>query len=382
MQDATAKPQDAMQAPRLLMFVTEDWFFVSHFLVRARAARTAGYQVAVLCRVGRQRAVIEAQGIEVLPIAMQRAGWLPWRELATVLRVWASYRRFRPDVVHHVAAKPIIYGSLAAWASGVKRIVNAPVGMGWAFTATTTRARIAGFALRTLYRWLLGARNATVQKLIADWGAAAPERCVLLPGAGVDIGRFAGATGGRAEPITAVLGARLLREKGVLEYLQAARRLACEGVSLRFVLAGDIDPGNPGSFARDEVRSLVAGTPVEWVGHVSDMPALLQHAHIACLPSYREGCSKFLQEAAAAGLAIVTCDVPGCSDLFVHERHALIVPPRDPERLADALGRLAADAALRARLGAAARELAESRFCERQIAARTLAAYGGPAGAP
>lgn len=363
---------------RLLYFVTEDWYFCSHRLPLATAARDAGYDVTVVTRVREHGEAIRAAGLQLEPFEIARSGTNPWRELLTLLRLVALYRRIRPDIVHHVAMKPVLYGSLAAYLAGVRSVINALAGMGWLFTSAGGGARLLKHGVRLALGRLLARGIALVQnpddaELLARLGV--PRGNIRrIAGAGVDLMYFHPTPEPDGTPVI-VLPARLLWDKGVGEFVEAARLLRSRGVAARFVLAGDPDRANPASIPTTQVAEWAKGGTVEHMGWMSDMQSVFERAHIVCLPSYREGLPKALIEAAAAGRPIVTTDVPGCREVVDDGVHGFCVPPRDAHALADALATLIADPVLRARMGQAARMRAEREFGLDAVIAQTLALY-------
>lgn len=371
---------------KLLYFISEDWFFCSHFLDRAKAAQRAGYEVVVLTRLGPQEERLRREGFRLLPLRMERSGTNVLRELGVLRQVWRVYRAERPDLLHHVALKPILYGSLVARWLRIRAVVNAPVGMGYVFTAQGRRGKALRGAVRLALRGLLNPSGSRVvfeneEDLAASVqsGSVREADAVLIRGAGVDMQRFAPAAPPAGMPVV-VLGARMLRDKGVVEFVEAARLLRSRGISVRCVLVGAPDPGNPSSLPRAQLEDWHAQGAVEWWGHRDDMAQVLRQCHIACLPSYREGLPKFLVEAMACGLPVVSTDVPGCRELVEPRRSGLLVPARDAAALADAIGELVADAALCRTFGARARELAVARYARERINVATLAVYRGLCG--
>lgn len=366
-----------MASPKLLYVVTEDWYFVSHRLPLAVAAQAAGFQVAVATRAGRQADVIRNAGIRLIPFELSRRGGNPLRE---VWALWGLYRRECPDLVHHVALKPVMFGALAAWLARVPAQVNAVAGLGWLFTSSGRVVRL----LRPALRWMLGrlliqphsltiVQNPEDRALLEHSGVSA-ARLRLIRGAGVDVQIFYPVPP-PPEPVCIVLVARMLWDKGVGEFVEAARRLTEAGIHARFVLVGDPDPANPASVPESTLRNWHGQHGVEWWGRREDMPAVLQAAHIACLPSYREGLPKSLMEAAACGLPIVTTDAPGCREVVQDGLNGLLVPVRDAAALAAALEKLIGDAALRRRMGEQSRVRAETEFGLDTVIAQTLAVY-------
>lgn len=366
---------------KLLFVVTEDWYFWSHRLPMARAAMDAGFEVAVAARVTAHRERIEALGIRVLPLRLDRRSANPLAESRAVTELFRLYRRERPDIVHHVAMKPVLYGSLAARMAGVGAVVNAMAGMGFVFTAESLNARLLKPTITAAFGFLLnrpGSRllvqNEDDATLFRDAGIVAADRISIIPGSGVDTDAFTP----RPEPpppVTALCVARLLRDKGIGELVEAARLLHRDGVPIRIRIAGDPDPANPASIPAATLERWRNEGIVDFLGRRTDIADLYAGSHIAVLPSYREGMPKSLLEGAASGLPLVTTDVPGCRALVRHEENGLLVPARDARALADALKRLALDADLRRRLGSQARRDAETIYSEAAIGRAVVALY-------
>ena len=363
---------------KLLFFVTEDHYFVSHRLPLAVAAQQAGYDVCVVTRVRVKGDAIRGAGIRLIPLENARSSLNPLRDLRTLWNLIAVYRQEQPDIVHHVAMKPVLYGTIAAWVAGVPRVVNAFAGMGWLFTSRRGSARWLRLAVRAALRQVVRSGIALVQnpddaRFLAGLGASA-DRIRRIAGSGVDLTKFRPTSPPGGDPVV-VVPARLLWDKGVGEFVAAARLLRARGVSARFVLAGAPDPLNPASITEREVTAWVHEGIVEHVGWIEDMPRLLASSHIVCLPSYREGMPKALIEAAAAARPIVTTDVPGCRDVVAHGDNGYLVPSGNARALADALQRLLDDPSLRASMGARGRERAEREFGIDRVIDQTLAIY-------
>ena len=365
---------------RLLYLVSEDWYFCSHRLPIARAARDAGAEVIVVTRVRGHGAKIEAEGFRLIPLELARSGRNPVRDIATLAALIGIYRRERPDLVHHVALKPALYGAIAAWATGVPAIVNAFAGMGFVFISSGAFARLARPLIGGALRILLNRRGSRVivqnpddRALFETRIGVAPRRIAVIRGSGVDTAAFHPAEPPAGTPV-AVCVARMLWDKGVGELVEAARLLRRRGVDIRIRLIGPGDD-NPASIAQTQLDSWRAEGIVEIAGASRDIAREYARAHIAVLPSYREGLPKSLLEAAAAGLPLVATDVPGCREICRDDETGLLVPARDAAALADALARLAGDAALRARYGAAARRAAETEFAEAIVVRQTMALY-------
>ena len=362
---------------KLLFLVTEDWYFLSHRLPLALAAKKAGYEVVVATRVGESARSIEAEGIRVVPFEMDRRNMNPLKELGALSRLTWLLRREKPDLLHMVALKPVLLGNMAARLAGVKRRISAVAGMGFLFTSDGR-----GGVAMPLVSWLLGralrgsqviVQNPDDARLLEQMGIA-NGTMRLIRGSGVDLKRFRPRPEPMGTPVV-MLPSRLLWDKGVGEFVEAARRLQRAGIGARFVLVGAPDAANPASVKEGEVIRWRSEGIVEWWGHRNDMEETLPQANLVCLPSYREGLPKVLLEAMGCGRAIVTCDVPGCREVVSPGENGLLVPPGDAAALADAIQALLEDTELRRRLGRRGRERAEEEFGVERVVEQTMGIY-------
>lgn len=368
-------------APKLLFLVTEDWYFCSHRLPPARAAKAAGYEVVVATRVNQHGGAILAEGFKLVPIDLSRRSWNPLRELVAIAEIVGIYLRERPDVVHHVALKPMLYGSIGARIARVPAVVNALPGLGFVFSSEALMARLLRAFMVRAFRLLLNTgRGVLILQNLEDkamhvaGGMVAPERVRLIRGSGVDIQCFAPTPEPAGIPLV-VLPARMLWDKGVGEFVAAARLLRKQGVQARFALVGEPDPANPASVPQAMLDAWRAEGVVEVWGWRDDMAQVFRDCHIACLPSYREGLPKALLEAAACGRALVATNAPGCREIVRHGENGLLVPLRDAMGLAEAIEKLLSDPDLRASMGKRGRSLVEAEFSEGHVAEQTLAVY-------
>lgn len=362
-------------ARRLLFVVNNPAFFMSHRVPVALAAQRAGYDVHVATMDGPAVADIEALGMTHHAIPMTRSGKHPLQELGTLLALLRLFRHVRPQVVHLVTIKPVLYGGIAARLARVPGMVAAISGLGFVFLSNSLKMRLVRAVVARLYRLALGHRNSRVifqngadRDLLKSLGAVRDEQVLLIRGAGVDLDLCRALPEPPAPPVVVTMVARLLRDKGVQEFVQAARLLRERGVPVTMRLVGGVDAGNPASATPAEVEAWQREGSVQALGERADVPQLYADSHIAVLPSYREGLPKSLIEAAACGRAVVTTDVPGCRDAIDPGKTGLLVPVRDPQALADAIARLAGDATQRQAMGAAGRALAEREFNIERVA--------------
>lgn len=371
---------------RLLIVVNNPLFFLSHRLQLALDAKQAGYDVHIATMDGPAVADVVSHGLVHHVIPMSRSGKNPLEEAHTLYALWGLFRRLRPDVVHAVTIKPVLYGGIAARLAGVKAYVAAISGLGFVFTRQKQGFDFLRVAAIGLYRLALGHPNSRVifqntndRDVLQRAHVVRAGQAVMIRGSGVSLDAFP-ALPEPEGPIVAIMVARLLRDKGVMEFVEAARIASrrsdvAGGRGLRWVLVGAPDPGNPASVSAHDVEQWRQEGVVECLGERSDIASLYADAHIAVLPSYREGLPKSLVEAAACGRAVVTTDVPGCRDAIEPGASGLLVPVRDANSLADAVLRLANDNALRQQMGAEGRRLAEREFDIDQIISAHLAIY-------
>ncbi|MDH3701243.1 MAG: glycosyltransferase family 4 protein [Alphaproteobacteria bacterium] len=365
---------------KIVIVVSEDWYFCSHRLPLGKALHAAGAEVIVATRVRDHGGIIEQAGLRIIPIGLDRSGLNPLHDLGTLRELLGIYRRERPDLVHHVALKPTLYGALCARLTGVPAVVNALAGLGYLFSSATLKARVLRPVARLGLRALVNRRNSRtilqnpddVALFESELGAR-PDRLALIRGSGVDTTRFRPHPPPDGTPV-AVCVSRMLWDKGIDELVEAARLLRQRGTDIKIRLVGPTDK-NPASIPQATLDHWRAEGIVDLAGPIGDIPGEYARAHIAVLPSYREGLPKSLLEAAACGRPMVATDVPGCREICREDETGLLVPARSVEPLADALERLARDADLRNRLGARARQVAESEFAEEVVIAETLALY-------
>jgi glycosyltransferase involved in cell wall biosynthesis len=375
----------------LVFVVNHAAFFVSHRLPIAVSALNRGWSVTLVTgRAGSNE--MEAAAISSLnevgvahhqlPFGSSTVN--PFRELWGILRMASLLRRLNPDIVHCASPKGVLYGGIAARVARAPSLVLAISGMGYAFTEGGDQGwlrRSVRLAITLLSRCSFGHCNkkVIVQNLddehwVRNSGLCAPEDVDLIPGSGVEEAYFREVPGVSREPLV-VFPARLLRDKGILEFVEASRMLRDQAPGWRFVLAGAADYDSPNAVSSEEARRWVAEGVVDWGGYVSDMPALLARASIVCLPSYREGLPKALLEAAAAGCAVVTTDTIGCREAILPGVTGDLVPPKDARALANVLLGLMRDNQRRESYARAGRLLARQRFSLQAIVSKVFDLY-------
>jgi len=372
--DARARP-----APRLLYVVSEDWYFLSHRLPMARAARAAGFEVHVAANVGTDGLAIEKEGFILHPVRFARGRLSPLRSLRTVMALRKVYRRLAPAIVHHVAIQPCVLGVVASTRHDFAA-VYAITGLGYAFGADTGTARSLRTGIRLALRIGLNRRRAVAvvqnpddRDLLAELGVKG-DHIVLIPGSGIDADRFRPIPEPDG-PVTVAFVGRMLNLKGVRTLMEAYRLVRASGADCALLLAGTPDPASPDSIAQAEIAAWGREPGVTWLGQVADIATVWRRAHVAVLPSYREGLPKSLLEAAACGRPLIATDVPGCREIVIHEKTGLLVPPGDPQALANAILRLARSSPQRVLFGVASRRLVDERFSADIVGKATVALY-------
>lgn len=336
---------------------------------------------------GQYGKLLEKEGFRWYSIDMDRRSLNPLDELSVIRQLIVLFCSEKPDIVHGFTIKCAVYGALCASLSGVKAIVGAVAGLGYVFTSRDIKARLLRPVVRALLRGVLNGnrtrlilQNPDDLEMFVEARLVEKERIRLIKGSGVDCERFQplGRTADDElhQPMVVLFAARLLWDKGIKEYVDAARLLRDENREIRFLIAGEPDSGNPAAVGMDALERWVDEGIVEWVGHVDDMPKLFAQVDAMVLPSYREGLPKTLIEAGACGLPLVTTDVPGCREVVTHNGvDGFKVPVRDYRALAAAIRSLDDDSNLRLKLGARARERALEEFDERIVIDKTISVY-------
>lgn len=369
------------QGRKLLLFVNDPGFLVSHRLPVALAAREAGYEVHTATADGPAVAELQRQGLITHVLPLSRQGRNPLSELRLLVVLWRLLRQIRPDLLHTVTIKPVIYGGLAGRLAGVRAVVAAVSGLGAVFIATGFKARLIRTVVTALYRLALRRpgqkvifQNPDDRAAFVGQGLVREADCVMIRGSGVDLSAYPYVPEPEGVPVV-IFAARLLRDKGIEEFIGAARLLRQQGIQARFLVVGAPDPGNPASVTAADVARWQAEGVVECLGHRTDIAALFAAANLVVLPSYREGLPRVLVEAAACGRAVVTTDVPGCRSAIEAGTTGLLVPVRDTAGLAEGMQALITDAPRRRAMGQAGRALAERAFDIHSVVAQHLAVY-------
>lgn len=367
---------------KLLFVVNVDWFFLSHRLPIALSVLKQGYEVHIAAGITDRYDELLSYGFIVHPLPIGRSKTNILGEIRTFIAIVNILHKVKPDLLHSITIKPVLYGGLAAQLTGIKNMVAAISGLGFVFTTHGWKARIRRAAIATIYRLALRPKNLKVifqnpndRNTLTQAAKLKPHQIAMIPGSGVDLTQYTATQLPSGIPIV-LMAARLLQDKGVYEFIAAANNLKQKGIEVRFQLAGKPDPENPHSITETEFQTWQTTSDVEMLGHRSDIPALLANAYIFVLPSfYGEGLSKALIEAAASGRAVVTTDTPGCRDAIIPNVTGLLTPPRDANALATAIETLLLTPDLCQTMGNAGRQLAEERYSINQVVETHLNIY-------
>jgi glycosyltransferase involved in cell wall biosynthesis len=370
---------------KVLMVAHWDWVLYNFRLPLARALREKGFEVVFVCPYGEYVPKLKEEGFCWIHWAIVRRSLNPVRELIAILHLASIYQREQPQIVHHFTIKPNFYGSIAALLARRDKVINTFTGLGFLFSehplAIGLRSSVlplAKLAFRASKGWSVFQNRQDLETCLR-LRLVLPERVVVIDGSGIDTRKFHpnhdSPPDNHEHPTVVLMAARLLWDKGVREFVEAARVLKARGLQVEFWLAGKPDNGNPMCVPEEFLKEWREEGLINWLGHRDDMPNLLQQVDIAVLPSYHEGVPRFLLEAAACGLPLVATDIEGCRVVVRDGVNGFLVPVKDPYALADAIETLIKKPELRRQMGIASRKLVEAEFDERIILNKWLALY-------
>ena len=369
---------------KILFLVNSLSFFISHRLEIAIAARDNGYEVCVgYGELGNTNtAILFEKGIDCIKFPLERRSINPFKEIWSLFSIWQILYKLKPDIVHLITIKVYLYGGISARLARVPCVVSAIAGLGILFN----QRNLSNFLFqKLLYLGFIFAFNHPNQKVIVQnpedkktlvkWGVIDLKKILLFRGSGVNLSNFTSLSE-LNDVVTVCFASRLLHDKGTFDFVAAARIIKKKGIKVKFLLAGNLDPGNLNSLTKQDIDNIKKEHVVEVLDYQKDISVLYARSHIVCLPSfYGEGLPKSLIEAAAASRAVVTTDAPGCRDAIIPNKTGLLVPVKDPQKLADALQWLAENPQERIAMGKAGRKLAEKEFKIEKIIQNHLDIY-------
>ena len=366
---------------KLIIVVSEAWVFMSHRLPLAKAAIASGYDVTVITRVGELKKTLINEGVNVINLDFVRSSRWPIKDLKILFKLVKLLRMQQPDIIHNVSMKIILLGTIAGLTSRAKTIINAFTGLGYVFSSQELHARVLRLFLVPILRVLLKNKkchaifqNPDDMELFFTLDMIEKNKSVLIKGSGVDINEFAQSNDDNVIPVV-MLASRMLWDKGIGEFVEAAKLAAKNNLNAKFVLVGDVDRQNPMSIPTNTLNHWSDEGYITWLGHSNDMPTILKSSSIVCLPSYREGLPKVLLEAAATGRPLVATDVPGCREIVINGENGILVKLKDAGSLYEAIKELVSDDEMRRLMGQSSRDLVEAKLSTEIINAQTIQLY-------
>lgn len=365
------------QVKRILFVITEDWYFMSHRLFLAKYAISQGYEVSLLTKISIHKEEIESYGIHLFDWPISRRSANIFTELKSLLTLLKVIQKFKPNIIHSVALKPILYGGICAKICKIPVRVFAFAGLGYVFSSSQFLAKTFQPIIILVMRFLLKNKFSTLimqnkddQSIFLQKNIVLKSQICIIRGAGVDLKLFS-VSKNLTQPPIVLLPARLLRDKGIEDFVRAATILKKDRFNARFVIAGREDPSNPEAIDKATLKKWKNSNIIELWGHIDDMAGALKKSSIVCLPSFREGLPKALLESASCGKPIVTYDVPGCRDVVTDKLNGFLVEFRNIVDLSNAIKKLLLNQSLRESMGNAGRELVKKYFSQEEIAKQT-----------
>ena len=362
-----------------MLFANSDWYLYNYRLAFAKYLRTQGHEVFLLSTSGKYSSLLQAQGFQWIPIEFSRDSMNLFSELSIVLKVRKVLEQIQPDVLHNFTLKSVLYGSLAAKYTGVRKVLNAITGKGYLFINNNIRVNLARTIAAPLLRFALRGSQVIFQnqedlRFYLEHHFLLDEQTVLIYGSGVDTQKFFPSKYPPDE-LNIILPSRLLKDKGIYEFIEAARTVKTKFPKAKFVLVGTTDKGNPSSLSDEEIIQWQKKGIVEWWGWQNDMPQVYHKAFLVCLPSYSEGLAKSLLEAASCGIPIITTDIPGCREIVQPEKTGFLVPPHDAKALAYSIIHAINHPNLLVEMGAKGREFIVNHYSQEIINSETYKLY-------
>ena len=353
----------------LLILVSHLSFFISHRLEIAIAAKKKGYDVKVIIgELDADMKYLNKKNIDCFHIPIERGGLNFFKDLRSIYLIWKLFKKINPEVVHLVTIKPYLYGGIVARLTKVPCVVSAISGLGSLFIQDKLISKLFLLLLYPLYKVALNHHNQIVivqnnadSDFLIKWGVLKKHKIKLIKGSGVNIKKFYNFKESNKVP-TISLVSRLLYDKGISEFVLAANLIKKRNINAKFLIAGELDLKNPTGLSKKDLIRIKNNKNIKFLGYQKDIPSLYAKSHIICLPSYREGLPKSLIEAAAASRAVITTDVPGCRDSIIPNKTGILIPPKNSQKLADAIEFLIHNPKIRKSMGKEGRKLAKSQF--------------------
>lgn len=371
-----------MRRKKYIFYVINvDSFFLSHRLPLALQALRNGYEVYAVTKDTGKREEIEQYGIHFIDVPFKRSGRNVFHELKCIAILTKLYRVYNPDIIHQVTLKATILGSIAAKRAKIKNVVNAISGFGYNFTNERKGLfqyilkRLLITAFKSNYFYYI-VQNLDDKRILQSLCPTPNNHIKLIKGSGVDLKEFGYSLPREKEYIAYLFPARILLDKGVIEFIQASKSLKKELYGkAKFILAGLCDTENLAALSENKLKELLEDNFIEWIGFQDNMIDVYRKADVVVLPSYREGLPKSLIEACAIGRPIITTNTPGCRECIINEFNGLMVPVKNVQSLAEAILRLFNHTEERLKMGLNSRKMAEKYFSIDSVVEKTFSIY-------
>lgn len=367
---------------KLMIVVSEDWYFWSHRLSLATSAINSGFDVTLLTKLNQLKKSIEEKGINVLDINFTRSSNTPFTDILNIIRLIRIYKKEKPDIIHNVSLKTILISSVSSLFISNTAIINAFTGLGYLFSSNKMKAKMIRLFVRSALKFILNKsnnwsvfQNPDDLNLLKELKIIDPNRSLIICGSGVDTNKFSYKRDTNTIPVV-MLASRMLWDKGIGEFVEAAKIARINNIKAKFLLVGGIDKANPMAISHSKLEKWNSEGCIVWKGQCNNMPEVLSLASIVCLPSfYGEGLPKVLLEAAAIGRPLIATDAPGCREIVQNGENGFLVTVRDISSLYDAIITLIADKNLRDKMGKKSRLLVESHFSTDTVNSKMIQLY-------
>jgi glycosyltransferase involved in cell wall biosynthesis len=368
--------------PKIAFFITEDWYFVSHRLPIAIESIKKGFDVYLITKKGAKSKLIESHGIKIVNININRGEISPISDLILLINLIFILKKIKPNILHTVAMKPILYGNIASFILGIPHCISSFAGLGYIFISKSIKAQIVSYFLKIFFRLFLNRNNNRIifqnrddLNFMIDDNIIKENRSIIIRGSGVNGGLF-NYTKENNKTNNIILASRLLWDKGIGEFVKASKIIKENDITnLRFIIVGEIDSQNPTSVEKKDLLNWAENNLIEWWGFREDINKIYEQSNIVCLPSYREGLPKSLIEAAACGRAIIATDVPGCREIVIDGYNGLLVPKKNAQLLAEAIIKLIKNNSLRNNMGENGVKLFKDNFTIELIVSKHIELY-------
>ena len=349
---------------KIIYFVSEDWVFLNHRFDLARKVNSSGFKLSLITKVSNFKKEIEKKKIKVINLKTERGSLNIRKSIKDIYKIFKIYKEIKPDIVHHFGIRQIVHGNIASKLAKIKKSYNSITGLGSVFVSGNILLKV--FILVVLKFALLVKKSYVLVQNQDDFNffkknKLSNKNIFLLPGSGVDTNKFIKTKEPKGK-IIFLFASRILKDKGIVELIEATKKLKSQKKKFEVFIAGSPDYQNKSTISHEQLKNWESLNYIKYLGQVEDMAELYKKIHVGILPSYREGLPKGLLEAASCGKPIITTDVPGCREIVKNEINGLLVPPKDSHELMKAMKKLILNKSLRISMGKKGRETIKKKF--------------------